>query len=102
MSRSFARLTFVAMLGLAAAANSADAASLSAKLTGYEIVPPVHSLATGDFTGNAAAASMSFSMSYGGFGSDVRQVQIHFGQAGVKGGVVLLLCSNDGGPTGVP
>ena len=67
-------------------------------LTGYEEVPAVSTVASGDFKGAVSKdeSSIDYELSYSDLEGDVTMAHIHFGQAGVNGGVSVWLCGNPG------
>lgn len=72
-------------------------------LTGYEEVPAVSTTATGEFRGqvNDDATQVDWTLSYSDLEGAVQQAHVHFGQAGVNGGITVFLCTNLGnGPAG--
>lgn len=83
--------------------GSSSGKSFRATLVGYEEVPAISSPASGSFkaTLNRAGDRLSWRLSYRGVGTPVQQAHVHFGQAGVNGGVSFFLCSNlPGAPAG--
>jgi hypothetical protein len=82
---------------------TAQPTRFNANLGSYSEVPSVYSDATGSFnaTYDPATQTVNWSLSYSDFVTTVTQSHIHFGQAGVNGGVSVFLCSNLGnGPAG--
>ena len=72
-------------------------------LTGYEEVPSVSTVASGDFkaTIDDRAERIDWELTYRDLEGDVLQSHIHFGQPGVNGGISAFLCTNLGnGPAG--
>jgi hypothetical protein len=72
-------------------------------LTGYEEVPAVSTVASGDFkaTIDDRAERIDWELTYRDLEGDVLQSHIHFGQPGVNGGISAFLCTNLGnGPAG--
>jgi CHRD domain len=72
-------------------------------LIGYAENPDVSTVATGTFRGtlDRAANTITYRLTYTGLEGAVSQAHIHFGKAGVNGGIVLFLCTNLGnGPVG--
>ncbi len=72
-------------------------------LDGYEEVPAVSTTASGKFRAQLSPGkdSVGYRLSYSALEGDVTQAHIHFGQAGVNGGISVFLCSNLGnGPAG--
>jgi hypothetical protein len=72
-------------------------------LIGYAENPDVSTVATGTFRGtlDRAANTITYRLTYTGLEGAVQQSHIHFGKAGVNGGIVLFLCTNRGnGPAG--
>ena len=69
-------------------------------LTGYEEVPAVSTVASGDFraTINDAENEISYELSYSDLEGSVQQAHIHFGQPGVNGSIEVWLCSNLASP----
>jgi len=72
-------------------------------LTGYEEVPAVSTVASGDFNAvvNDKDGTVQWELSYRDLEGAVQQSHIHFGQTGVNGGISVFLCTNLGnGPVG--
>lgn len=92
-----------AALGLAA--TSAQAETIHAKLIGFQEVPSISTEASGEFRAkiDKKANTLAYELRYEDLSSPVQQAHIHFGQAGVNGGIAIFLCSNLGnGPAGTP
>ena len=71
-------------------------------LTGYEEVPAISTDAFGTFHARINNGNtITYELSYTALSGDVQQAHIHFGQAGVNGGISVFLCTNLGnGPAG--
>src|SRR5262245_56403401 len=72
-------------------------------LTGYEEVPSVSTAANGRFNARIAkdGSKIDWELSYSALEGAVQQSHIHFGQAGVNGGISVFMCTNLGnGPAG--
>ena len=84
----------------------ASAERIQATLSGYEEVPAVSTLASGEFRGTISPdeTSIDYELTYSGLQGGVTQAHIHFGQASVNGGVVVWLCGTAAtpGPLGTP
>jgi hypothetical protein len=101
MPCSLFQIILLTILALAAQTNIGGAESLSAKLKGYEEVPAVHSSASGTFQATTTTNSIAYTVTYNNLEGAVQQAHIHFGQAGVNGGIMAFLCTNLGnGPAG--
>ena len=96
----------LAAMGLTISAASADegSANLHASLTGFQETPPILTDATGTFTATVQGSSLTYTLTYSGLSAPVTQAHIHFGQAGVAGGVSIFLCGTavSPGPAGTP
>jgi hypothetical protein len=79
---------------------------IQARLTGFQEVPPVSTVARGKFTGevNQAATELQYEISYSDLEGAVIMSHIHFGQKGVAGGIMIWLCGTAAspGPAGTP
>jgi hypothetical protein len=74
-----------------------------ADLDGFEEVPPVSTSGGGRFDAELFAehGELAYKLTYSRLESPVAQSHIHFGQAGVNGGITVFLCTNlDNGPDG--
>ena len=93
----------VASIALASSRHHGNGSSRT-KLSGFNEVPPI--LSNGKATVRLAieAGSLTYRLTISGtFSSNITQSHLHFGQAGVNGGVFLFLCTNLGnGPAGTP
>ena len=97
-----AGLSLVA-LSAATAVSGDDDHEFRAKLIGYQEVPSVSTPARGWFKADVHDDEITFTLNYGGLSAPVQQAHIHFGQAGVNGGISVFLCTNLGNaPAGVP
>jgi hypothetical protein len=77
---------------------------ISELLTGYEEVPSVSTTATGQFNARISndGTRIDWELSYADLEGTIQQSHIHFGQAGVNGGISVFLCTNLGnGPAGI-
>lgn len=79
---------------------------LHAHLQGFQEVPVVSTVATGEFRGviNPGDQSITFDFSYSGLQGTVTQAHIHVGQRSVNGGIVIWFCqtATSPGPAGTP
>jgi CHRD domain len=73
-------------------------------MSGFEEVPAITTVATGEFSARISddENSISYELSYSGLEGNVTQAHIHIGQAAVNGGVSVFLCGTTGfpGPAG--
>ena len=72
-------------------------------LSGFNEVPAVSTVATGDFTARVSKdeTQIDWELSYSDLEGAVQQAHIHFGQKDVNGAIVVFLCTNLGnGPAG--
>lgn len=74
------------------------------KLSGYQEVPAVSTVADGNFraTINEAETEITYTLSYEELEGAVQQAHIHFGQEGVNGAIQVWLCSNLASPPTPP
>jgi hypothetical protein len=95
---SFAAIFFALVATPASAQNN-----LRATLVSFQEVPAVSSQASGQFRARILNdSSIEYTLSYKGLESDATQAHIHFGQAGVNGGIVVFLCQTAAqDPTGL-
>ena len=96
----------LAVIGFTISVATADegTAALHANLTGFEETPPNLTDATGTFSATVQGTSLTYTLTYSGLSAPVTQAHIHFGQAGVAGGVSIFLCGTavSPGPAGTP
>ena len=88
-------------LGVVAVANGLR--QWSASLVGYNEVPAVSSVASGNFSATVShdETAVSWELSYADLEGLVQQAHIHVGQPGVNGGISVFFCTNLGnGPVG--
>jgi hypothetical protein len=95
----------VAVMGLlgvvAAAVAGGGNRDIREHLKGYEEVPAVSTLASGEFSAKVRDSAIEYRLSYSGLEGDVQQAHIHLGQERVNGMISVFLCSNLGnGPAG--
>jgi len=99
--RAAGLLAAVAAMAAAGAVATADhrpghVAKRSAALRGYQEVPPISTPARGTFEARLTRdrEALRWRLRYANLEADATQAHIHFGQAGVNGGIVVMLCSN--------
>ncbi|MGH7606628.1 MAG: CHRD domain-containing protein [Gemmatimonadales bacterium] len=93
-----------------AAPLAARAEPIQAVLTGFEEVPMVSTLATGEFRGVITHDDqfIDYEFAYRGLQGSVTQAHIHIAQKNVSGGIVVWLCGTGepgtqfAGPEGTP
>jgi CHRD domain-containing protein len=75
-------------------ATRAQAETIQATLTGYEEVPSVSTVASGEFRAmiNRDDQSIDFELRYNGLQGTVQQAHIHVAQLSVNGSIVIWLC----------
>ena len=94
LSRSQRLLTFLFTLPLAAVPAVASAERIQAALTGYEEVPAVNTVASGEFRAKISpdGQTIEYELSYSGLQGAVQQAHIHVAQLSVNGSIVIWLC----------
>ena len=77
---------------------------ISEFLTGFEEVPAVSTVATGEFKARISGdeSQIEWELSYADLEGAVQQAHIHFGQKGVNGGISVWLCGNPTAPGVTP
>jgi hypothetical protein len=97
------KLAVIAAL-LAASPAFADSDKVRTRLIGYQEVPSVSTVATGELVLDIAnnAQSIDYTLSYSGLQGQVRQSHIHFAQKSVNGPIIVWLCgtATNPGPAG--
>jgi len=103
-SRPKRLLTLVLLLLLLAVPAVASAERIQATLTGYEEVPVVSTVASGEFRAmiSGDGESMDYELTYSGLQGTVAQAHIHVAQLSVNGSIVIWLCgtATNPGPAG--
>jgi CHRD domain len=98
------KLAIISALAAAFAAPgaSADSDKVRARLTGYQEVPAVSTVAAGRFEADIHRDGQAFDweLEYGGLQGTVQQAHIHFAQKSVNGAIVVWLCGT--GAPGTP
>jgi hypothetical protein len=89
-------LALVAVMGISACSDDDDTIRYEATLTGAGEPTPVTTTATGDFTLVDNGASMTWTLNVASI-ANVNNAHIHWGPAGVNGGVLVNLL-----PNGIP
>jgi CHRD domain len=97
------RILIIAMMGLlltAAGTPGHDQRRLRADLTGYEEVPSVNTVASGQFRARISRdeQSIDYELSYSGLQGTVTQSHIHIAQLSVNGSIVIWLCQTATNP----
>lgn len=91
------------LVGLATT-TVATAERIHATLTGYEEVPVVSTVASGEFRAMISRddQSIDYELTYSGLQGTVRQAHIHVAQLSVNGSIVIWLCgtATNPGPAG--
>ena len=85
-------LSSTLLMGSMTSASSQDLFNI--RLNGYQEVPAISTFGRGSFS---LSDILVYRLVYELEG-DITQAHIHFGQAGVNGGVMIWLCANDGVP----
>lgn len=91
----------LAVTGTAAIAGGGK--QIKGTLSGYEEVPAVSTTASGKFRAVVTPTENGFAykLTYSALEGAVAQAHIHFGQAGVNGGISAFFCTNNAnGPAG--
>jgi len=101
------RLSIVTAVLLAFAAPSVSGTgshSIRVKMSGYEEVPSVSTVATGTFRARIAKdeQSIDYRLSWTGLQAPVTQAHVHVAQRSVNGGIVVWMCgtASNPGPAG--
>src|SRR5256884_6536871 len=83
-----------------------DGRHLHAKLIGFQEVPAVSTVASGDLKATIARdeESIEYELTYSGLQGTVQQAHIHVAQRSVNGSIVIWLCGTAAfpGPAGTP
>ncbi len=98
------RLLPLLLILLLAAPAVASAELIQAGLTGYQEVPVVSTVASGEFRATISPGddSIDYELTYGGLQGTVAQAHIHVAQLSVNGSIVIWLCgtASNPGPAG--
>lgn len=94
MKRSILLGVFGAVLLVAGFCASAQAEKIEADLIGFQEVPSVSTVASGQFhaTINPGDQSIDYELTYSGLQGTVQQAHIHVAQLSVNGSIVIWLC----------
>jgi hypothetical protein len=99
-------IVLTALFGLTVLPGLARAEFVQAKLTGFQEVPSVSTVARGEFRARISKdeQSIDYELTYEGLQGVVTQAHIHIAQRGVNGGIVLWICGtmSNLGPAGTP
>ncbi len=89
-----ALLTFMLVVPLLAVPAVASAERIQAGLTGYEEVPAVSTVASGEFRAKISPDDqlIEYELTYSGLQGTVQQAHIHVAQLSVNGSIVVWLC----------
>jgi CHRD domain len=104
MRRLVMSIAVIALVSASTVVLAQGFKKISELLTGYEEVPSVSTTATGSFNARISkdGSRIDWELSYSDLEGAVQQAHIHFGQAGVNGGISVFLCTNLGnGPAGI-
>ena len=87
-------ISIAVMAGLLVTATMANAERIEADLTGFEEVPSVSTLASGEFLARISLdeQSIEYVLRYRGLQGIVTQGHIHIAQLSVNGSIVIWLC----------
>jgi CHRD domain len=94
MRRSRLKLTVMLILPLLAVPAVASAEQIQAALNGYQEVPSVSTVASGEFRARISpdGQSIDYELTYSGLQGSVQQGHIHVAQLSVNGSIVIWLC----------
>jgi hypothetical protein len=96
----------IALLGIGSYAIAGDGTKnfKGTDMNGYEENPDVSTLANGSFEGRLShdGTELTYVLTYSGLEGNVTQSHIHFGKAGVNGGISLWLCQTPAVAATVP
>jgi hypothetical protein len=100
--RTLLVLGVIGALGLGSYAIAGEGSKkVKGDLSGYEEVPALSTLGSGEFRARIDGDEIRWTLSYGSLESNVTQAHIHFGNVSVNGGISVFLCTNLGnGPAG--
>jgi CHRD domain len=104
MRRLGMSLAVIALVSASTVVFAQGFKKISELLTGYEEVPSVSTTGSGNFTARISndGSQIDWELSYSDLEGAIQQSHIHFGQAGVNGGISVFLCTNLGnGPAGI-
>jgi hypothetical protein len=96
-------IAVVAFVSASVVAYNGGFRRIRESLIGYQEVPAVSTVASGDFKAKISndESRIDYELSYSDLEGAVQQSHIHFGQQGVNGGISVFLCTNLGnGPAG--
>lgn len=93
-----AQLIGVGLLVVVAGPPAFSQTTLTAQLEGLQEVPAIFSKATGRFQGRIESGRITYKLTYKNLEGTITQAHIHFGQAGVNGGISVFLCDTGGSP----
>ena len=90
-----------ALLAAFPATNAVAGDEVRARLTGYQEVPSVSTVASGRFEADIHRDGQAFDweLEYSGLQGTVQQAHIHFAQKSVNGAIVVWLCGTGPAPT---
>jgi hypothetical protein len=90
----------MAFLALLALPSMARAERIETSLIGYEEVPAVSTVASGEFRGMISddEQSIEYTLTYSGLQAPVTQAHIHVAQRRVNGSIVIWLCGTPSNP----
>ena len=104
MRRLAVSIAVVAVLSASTVVLAQGFKKISEFLTGYEEVPSVSTTGNGTFNARISndGSRIDWELTYSDLEGAIQQSHIHFGQAGVNGGISVFLCTNLGnGPAGI-
>ena len=104
MNKSALVLCALAGVTVSAVAVGGGFKVLQEFLSGYEEVPSVSTAANGELTARISndESQIDWELTYSDLEGAIQQAHIHFGNAGVNGGISVFLCTNLGnGPAGI-
>src|SRR5688572_10876380 len=90
-----------ALLAAFPATNAVAGDEVRARLTGYQEVPSVSTVASGRFQADIHPDGQAFDweLEFSGLQGTVQQAHIHFAQKSVNGAIVVWLCGTGPAPT---
>lgn len=93
-----------ALTGASATASNGKANDFTARLNGFQEVPPKLTNGTGSLGLHLSSdgTQISYTLSYSGMPTDAHFAHLHFAQRGVNGAVFVFLCGGGGKPACPP
>ena len=103
MKRQLQSVIAMGLVSVGLGIGPVEGRTLKGTMEGFQEVPAIFSAGQGKCRVKPGDGQLTVALEYGGLQGNVTQAHVHFGQAGVNGGIMIFICTNLGnGPADTP